>query len=349
MLKASGCDKSAFMAHESKALRTHHHHVTSALSKLIFSAKIATGIWPPPDSVNKMRFQAGQVLLSIRHFVSSAQEAGLELREVYNQDKFDLKDTEFSDMEFVTRLDQFYTCAHRSNQRVLNMLMDNSRRESKSAFEQTKESVSVVGQLLSMLEDIPYNSENQTSMSLSDFRNKRDRVYRIVNDLVTLLQNVLAQPNVASTLRDVIIALEDSLHHLVTSSKLIVDERELIDQIYWQARIDNIDQEANNDSKLVVLQRRAMSLSLLPESSNQLSSSLQKLNISRIEDEEEHFEEHRDGSRKASSWGRSMSENYSRGRHEKDEEPMSADALTVSKAAKFFGEDGTYHQAEVNR
>jgi hypothetical protein len=61
----------------SKQLKEYHDGIMSSLSKLALAAKVATGVWPPPDAVHGMRYQAGQVLLAVRHFVAVAQSLGI--------------------------------------------------------------------------------------------------------------------------------------------------------------------------------------------------------------------------------------------------------------------------------
>ncbi|TPX54683.1 hypothetical protein PhCBS80983_g05847 [Powellomyces hirtus] len=81
MLYASGtARKDAPLVASHKMLKMHHRHIMSSLSKLVLFAKLASGVWPPPDAVYKMQQAANEVLLAVRHFVAAAQEAGVPVR-----------------------------------------------------------------------------------------------------------------------------------------------------------------------------------------------------------------------------------------------------------------------------
>lgn len=57
MLSSSGCiSRENYILKENKVLRSHHHQIMGSLSKLVLTSKVASGVWPPPDAVNKMRF-----------------------------------------------------------------------------------------------------------------------------------------------------------------------------------------------------------------------------------------------------------------------------------------------------
>jgi hypothetical protein len=56
MLASSGCiSRDNDVLAENKVLRSHHHQIMGSLSKLVLTSKVASGVWPPPDAVNKMR------------------------------------------------------------------------------------------------------------------------------------------------------------------------------------------------------------------------------------------------------------------------------------------------------
>jgi hypothetical protein len=67
------CSDSIEKIKTNKSLAAYHANIMTSLSKIILAAKVAGGLWPPPDAVHSMRYQAGQVLLAVRHFVAVAQ------------------------------------------------------------------------------------------------------------------------------------------------------------------------------------------------------------------------------------------------------------------------------------
>jgi hypothetical protein len=57
MLASSGCiSRDNHVLADNKVLRSHHHQIMGSLSKLVLTSKVASGVWPPPDAVNKMRY-----------------------------------------------------------------------------------------------------------------------------------------------------------------------------------------------------------------------------------------------------------------------------------------------------
>ncbi|KAJ3042206.1 hypothetical protein HDV00_007916 [Rhizophlyctis rosea] len=63
------------------ALKAHQRGIMSTLSRLVLAAKIASGVWPPPDAHDNMRNAGSEVLFAVRHFVAAAQEAGVEVKD----------------------------------------------------------------------------------------------------------------------------------------------------------------------------------------------------------------------------------------------------------------------------
>jgi hypothetical protein len=347
MLKTSGCDKGSLLLHEHKHLQFHCYHVTSALSKLILSAKISGGIWPPGDSISKMRYQAGQLLIAVRHFVSTAQDLGVELKYSFVEDEFDLRDAQISDVEFVCRLDQLFTSALELNQKIIMLLEDPLSIETiiQTTVDSSKEMISVVGQLLSLAEDIPVPaSSNEENKSFSSFQSEKDAVYTLLSNLVTLIQCLIDEPHqrsVLQSLKERISSLDKCVRQMIITAKLILNERELLDQVYWQSKVDKLDHE-NTGSKLALLQRRAMSLTLLPELQSQSSiivsdsqASLHSHNMQTVAEL----------GRRMSAMGRSMSESAQLSINSSNRDEVSSvaslDRKKLGKLAKFFGEEST--------
>lgn len=64
-----------------KNLRAQYRAIMAALSKLVLSAKLASTMWSPPDAVVKMETDANDVLVAVRNYLGSAQEAGIEVQD----------------------------------------------------------------------------------------------------------------------------------------------------------------------------------------------------------------------------------------------------------------------------
>ncbi|KAJ3186009.1 hypothetical protein HDU85_000923 [Gaertneriomyces sp. JEL0708] len=296
MLASSGTtSKDAPHIRENKLLRSHHHHIMSSLSKLVLASKVAAGLWPPPDAVNRMRYQAGQVLLSIRHFVAIAQDIPLDLTPIpspaeTNANDFDMNGAELSDIEFVSRLDMHSDAIIASIARLVNMITA-ERRISGSLIEQARLTVTEIGMLLSLIEEIPISDDALRSAGTSQsggsnrssgqrpasdaardsmvtFATKKETLYSTVNDLVTAARTTMdefAPPNALGTLLETTTSVLQAVEDVLMATKLLIDQREISELRYMASVAEEYDEERRRDSELGVLQRRAMSLTFLGE------------------------------------------------------------------------------------
>ncbi|KAJ3046093.1 hypothetical protein HDV00_003843 [Rhizophlyctis rosea] len=293
-----------------KSLRNYHQHIMSSLSKLVLAAKVASGIWPPPDAVNKMRYQAGQVLLSIRHFVAIAQDVPLELHPIDSAetvDDFDLKGAELSDVELVARVDAHSDTIVAGLARLVG-LIKSDRKVTGPLIDQARACVTEIGQLMSLVEDIslPPSSPTSTldalsayasaltseatdtgSMILSDFSFRKESLYIAVNDLITAARTSMdefAPANALGAIIESATAVLQAVEDMVLAMKVAVDQRALMEQRVLQDEADRVDGRggaAFGDGKgrqkeapeLRQLQRRAMSLNFLGEGMDRSASS----------------------------------------------------------------------------
>ncbi|KAJ3156000.1 hypothetical protein HDU89_005563 [Geranomyces variabilis] len=282
MLGSSGLSsKNAPAMQNHKQLRIHHHQIMSALSKLILAAKVSAGLWPPPDAVNKMRYQAGQVLLAIRHFVSIAQDIPLELKLVLpgsvtdvalSIDEFDQRGVELSDIEFAARLDNHSDQIIESIAKLVNVITQD-RRISGVLIDQARVTVTEIGQLLSLIEEIPLHNiegsgraDSAANDLLSAYRTKKETLYSAVNDLVTAARTTMddfAPPNALGELLEVTTAVLQAVEDVLMVTKLVIDQKDLLEQRSLQEEAESYDDERRRDSELSILQRRAMSLTFL--------------------------------------------------------------------------------------
>ncbi|KAF9929050.1 hypothetical protein FBU30_001893 [Linnemannia zychae] len=83
MLYASGTvDKDSTPIRMHPGLKLHHRQIMAALSKLILSAKMASGVWPAEGAVSKMLSDANDVAQSVHQFILMAQGAGVTVHDV---------------------------------------------------------------------------------------------------------------------------------------------------------------------------------------------------------------------------------------------------------------------------
>ncbi|KAG0327469.1 hypothetical protein BGZ99_007553 [Dissophora globulifera] len=83
MLYASGTvDKDAAIMRQHRGLKMHHRQIMAALSKLVLSAKMASGVWPAPDAVGKLQADAKEVKTTAQNYVSTAMSANISVHQV---------------------------------------------------------------------------------------------------------------------------------------------------------------------------------------------------------------------------------------------------------------------------
>ncbi|CAO3569498.1 unnamed protein product [Mortierella alpina] len=83
MLYASGTvDKDSAPIRMHRGLKLHHRQIMAALSKLVLSAKMASGVWPADGAVTKMLTDANDVAQAVHQFIFTAQNAGVSVHEV---------------------------------------------------------------------------------------------------------------------------------------------------------------------------------------------------------------------------------------------------------------------------
>ncbi|KAF9178195.1 hypothetical protein BGZ51_008030, partial [Haplosporangium sp. Z 767] len=83
MLYASGTvDKDSAPIRMHRGLKVHHRQIMAALSKLVLSAKMASGVWPAEGAVTKMLADANDVAQAVHQFIFTAQTAGVTVHEV---------------------------------------------------------------------------------------------------------------------------------------------------------------------------------------------------------------------------------------------------------------------------
>lgn len=83
LLYVSNCLDKETSVHlkSNKQLRTQHRSLLAALAKLVLSTKVASSAWPTPESLVKLQSNSEDVLVSVRNFMTSAQQSSVEIKE----------------------------------------------------------------------------------------------------------------------------------------------------------------------------------------------------------------------------------------------------------------------------
>ncbi|KAF9430797.1 hypothetical protein BGZ94_003847 [Podila epigama] len=83
MLYASGTvDKDATIMRQHRSLKMHHRQIMAALSKLVLSAKMASGVWPAADAVIKLQADAKEVRSAAQNYIATAMAAQVTVHQV---------------------------------------------------------------------------------------------------------------------------------------------------------------------------------------------------------------------------------------------------------------------------
>ncbi|KAG0097364.1 hypothetical protein BGZ93_002896 [Podila epicladia] len=83
MLYASGTvDKDSAVMRQHRGLKMHHRQIMASLSKLVLSAKMASGVWPAADAVIKLQADAREVKSAAQSYVSTAMAANITVHQV---------------------------------------------------------------------------------------------------------------------------------------------------------------------------------------------------------------------------------------------------------------------------
>jgi hypothetical protein len=300
---------------QNRSLAAYHQNIMTSLSKIILAAKVAAGLWPPPDAVHTMRFQAGQVLLAVRHFVAVAQDLGIQLKSLPEDsaDDFDVKGTELSDTELVSRLDQNCEIIMNSIASLVTKIT-RDRQMSTALIDHVRKTITEIGQFMSLIEDIKFDPNMDSENLVGEFKQKKESLYNVVNDLVSASstgEDGFAPSNALGMMLESATSVLESVEEVLVASKLLIDRKELI----LQKSLYNQTENVNEDSELVNLQKRAQSLTFLDTNKN----------------------------------GSNYSPDPSSARGPSSPQPWNRDSRTISSDSTPFGRKGSFSQQSVKR
>ncbi|KAI8912742.1 ras guanine nucleotide exchange factor domain-containing protein [Gorgonomyces haynaldii] len=342
-----------------KSLSVYHSNIMTSLSKIVLAAKVAAGLWPPPDAVHKMRYQAGQVLLAVRHFVAVAQDLNITLQPLMNQEitEFDIRGTAMSDSELLSRLDQNSEIIMATIASLVTQIT-RDRVLSPALVEKVKKTVVEIGQLMSLIEDIKFQASEDPESLLAEFKLKKDTVYAACNDLVTSAStdDGFAPPNALGMMLETTTAVLESVEEVIVQTKVLIDREDMIMMSTLNNEAMAFDRNSDNqDTSLSLLQRRALSLNFLENEESILDSRKSTASVgsnqsgqwtrdNRVPSTESRFT----GST-AKSYSQSpepfqarkgsISGNSFNSRHSEDFARSPEELGSANKLAKFFGEE----------
>ena len=246
MLYASGTAKKDSPALESnELLKKYHRLIVMNLAKLVTLAKVAAGLWPPPDSGVNLHKITREILLSVRHFTLIADEMDIPLDEecLQNSSLMDVKPqfihtpltanpstihspskigSSFGLMKCIETALQSIIHAHSD----LCSVIDGEMVDSHKLIGHIRILVTEVGSLMSYVDEIPH-TVLQTSEILVNFKVNRLAMYNSISGLVMATQmatSALAPPNALAQVSLNANIAEQSAKDLVVSSKFLLEE-----------------------------------------------------------------------------------------------------------------------------
>ncbi|KAJ3187303.1 hypothetical protein HDU85_006591 [Gaertneriomyces sp. JEL0708] len=301
MLYASGtARKDAPLVASHKMLKLHHRHIMSSLSNLVLSAKLASGVWPPPDAVAKMQQASNEVLLAVRHFVAAAQDAGVEIRlENGTGEDLPVKDlasaaaaagdqgrpaaaanrvsvssnnsaasdgsgnqAQPTNSELIAQLERHSKLTTKQIQHLVT-LVRSQQCNSSTLIKEVKSTVTQVGNFLALVDELPLDalSEDLTV----DFKVNRLTLYNSISGLVMATQTATSPLAPSNAVEQVLLStglVEKAAKDLLISTKFLVEEKEAMEQLTLQNYIEQYGQQ-RRFSDITMRPRRAMSLSII--------------------------------------------------------------------------------------
>lgn len=263
MLVATGCTSSSTLTNP--ALKMRYSQVMSTLTKLSFAAKVASGLWPPPDADSKMNHMKGQILMAVKVFVGAAQEANIKLQPVSEAplEEFSTLSVAFTDYEFTNKIDR-HTEQIKAIISTLIKSVGNERCISEVVIDSTKEAVIQIGQFLSFVEEIQGPYLEGEKKDVEDFKYRKETLYITASDMLTVVTNSMNEYAPADQCVNILLDCTSNAlfatDSLVLCLKCIVDKKETKEQESLRRVAQTYDVDERGNFELSTLQRRANGL-----------------------------------------------------------------------------------------
>ena len=199
-------------------------------------------------------------------------------------DEFDIKGTELSDSELISRLD--HNCEIIVNYIAgLVTKITRERTISTTLIDHVRKTINEVGQYLSLIEDIMLDISSDQDGLVADFLAKKSALYSVLNELVTVTmtgEDGFPSSNKLGHMLETSTQVLENVEIVLIAVKLLVDRKELLleKSLYNSCnKGDESESGSRDDANLEILQKRAKSLSLVDVSEPQHSrGSRQSLN-----------------------------------------------------------------------
>ncbi|CAG8534743.1 7445_t:CDS:10, partial [Diversispora eburnea] len=235
MLYASGTvEKESPAIRQNRTLKIYHRHIMASLSKLVLSTEVASGVWPPPDSAQKMMSDAEEVSAAVGQFVQAAENV-VDIRRV------DPKILEsVNGGAWKASLDHI----SRNVNKAISLLLNHVKKYleisnfAPQLILQTRQVVTQVGQFLAFIEDINLEDLDETSQgTINEFKVAKQTLYNNIAGLVISTQSATTPPDGIDQVQQSTNIVEKSVTDVIVATKFLVEEKDTQDQLRINMRI----------------------------------------------------------------------------------------------------------------
>ncbi|KAI0235731.1 hypothetical protein L0F63_005550 [Massospora cicadina] len=236
-------------------LKAHHSHMIEALGVLMLSARVSAGVWPPPDAGTKLQQSVNEVLLAVRHFVTTAQENGVRVQEL------DVDQAEANAEDAVDVLQKLGELVLKLSGDVIALTRVASD-ESTELAPAVRRIVSHSGEMLALVNSLTLRDSPERMVTT--FNGYLQAMYEEVGQLVVALQDLSLKLETLETVQRAAAALECSSYRLLIGAKFLQEERDAYELQQLKREVERIKGSAVSSSIELLLNfrpRRAMSMS----------------------------------------------------------------------------------------
>ncbi|KAG4089606.1 ras GEF [Neocallimastix lanati (nom. inval.)] len=327
MLYASGTVKHDIQHYPNyQILKQQNKNIMHTLNLLVFATKTASQVWPPPDAALKMQQAANDVLGAVRQFIMSAQDVDIKLDksliEIRPEETRDNQEESVQgSSELIAQLEQCSQEIYRSTQKLVSTLRQPEYQTS-FLITQTRSIVTDVGRFLSVVDEVQY--DNMNSEATREFKVNRIALCNNISGLVMAAQNAVTpiRPNNAN--EQVILGaglVEKGVKDFMISVKYLLQEKEAVETERCQkmfneyarrpsAVSEHINQQYYMDPQMKTRNRRAVSLSAINSSLNEIPENGEKSILSAQEDSRERSYSQRNFNNNMTSPGRNLEQQF---------------------------------------
>ncbi|KAI9298992.1 ras GEF [Neoconidiobolus thromboides FSU 785] len=247
LLASAGITEQDYSILNSHALlKAHHSHLLKTLGKLVLASRMASSIWPSPDALNNLQSLSNDILLTVRHFVTTAQENGIRVKPQEDSEAPDSTSEEVTDLfeklgEIVLKIstDVLY----------LNNARNEDLEDSLKLAKCIKRIILHTGEFLVPVSTL--NFSDSPEKMVVNFNGYLQSLYEQTGLLTVTAQGASRLKNIEARLekiRKATAELECLTYKILIGAKFLQEERDQYEYLQLKKEVDRIETSLNNDS-----------------------------------------------------------------------------------------------------